>query len=442
MIERIEHPGKLIYECSLPGEQRKDDVFPAHPNGIQLSKNRFLIVYVTRGYRGADDDLSIVAQLRSNGYDGPVISERFITRTRNDWEPFGDGVPYVLQNGHAAAFGVPKGALIKGRAAPQAGLFVIKWHYLARYLDPETGILISNRERPDIADATIRTAWVQMRLNDADDDLEIVAEPRQMREKGYETGAAFCSAPISHTNNTFTQAVPFNDECSEWIDFHHMHGKIAAHKYRYDADTRTYQWVQTGTLFGDGLSEASVARFGDDWVIAARPRVDPDSMGSPAGWIRTDDPFAGTAPIVRPSQPLIKAPLTAYMFPDGQLRLLTGDQTVSPYNFPRNPLYMWDIDPDRGFVASNRTVVFDTFEQGIPIPPDSLPRCDFGHVLPHSGGSQQVVAHRLLGSFLNDARARGKAISPEDKAPAGVYYDVIHFTEHYDCPWDFSQEDS
>ena len=175
MIERIERLGRLIAECPFPGETRADDVWPAHPNAIQVSEDRFLVVYATRSYRGGDDDLSIVYQLRAGALDGPVLAERMVASTRNDWEPFGDGVHYVLQNGHPAAFGVPRGALIGGEPAPHANLFVIKWHYLARYLDPETGILVSNHDTPGLAERTLRVGWTQLRLNDAADDLEIVA---------------------------------------------------------------------------------------------------------------------------------------------------------------------------------------------------------------------------------------------------------------------------
>ena len=41
----------------------------------------------------------------------------------------------------------------------------------------------------------------------------------------------------------------------------------------------------------------------------------------------------------------------------------------------------------------------------------------------------QLVAHRLLGSYLNDARVRGRAITAAEKEPAGIYYDAIHYTD-------------
>src|SRR5207244_9424284 len=71
-IEKIEPCGVLVRDCTLPGETRADNVTPAHPNGIQVSKNRWLMMYATRGFRGVDDDLSIIYQLRADSFEGPV----------------------------------------------------------------------------------------------------------------------------------------------------------------------------------------------------------------------------------------------------------------------------------------------------------------------------------------------------------------------------------
>ena len=57
----IDPNGKFLQECGLTSERRSDDVFPAHPNGTQLSRDRFFIVYATRGWRGIDEDRSIVS---------------------------------------------------------------------------------------------------------------------------------------------------------------------------------------------------------------------------------------------------------------------------------------------------------------------------------------------------------------------------------------------
>ena len=56
-------------------------------------------------------------------------------------------------------------------------------------------------------------------------------------------------------------------------------------------------------------------------------------------------------------------------------------------------------------------------------------------------GGNLVSSLPIITAASDRALVQGN-LSPEDKAPAGVYYDVILFTEQYDCPWDFSQEDS
>src|SRR5439155_8721327 len=107
-------------------------VVPAHPNGIQLSRDRWLLVYATRGFRGVDDDRSIVYQVRHGSPDGRLVKEGFLAWSIDDWDPLGEGKSYVKQHGHPVAFGVPKGALIRGKAAAHANLFVAAWRVVAR----------------------------------------------------------------------------------------------------------------------------------------------------------------------------------------------------------------------------------------------------------------------------------------------------------------------
>jgi hypothetical protein len=80
MISTIEFKGKLLEECMLPGERYADDVFPGHPNGMLLSRNVWMLVYCTRGWRAVDDDRSVVYQLRRGGLDGTLIKEGFFRR--------------------------------------------------------------------------------------------------------------------------------------------------------------------------------------------------------------------------------------------------------------------------------------------------------------------------------------------------------------------------
>ena len=113
----IKHRGILVSACSIEGERREDDVFPAHPNGIRLSRTRFLLLYATRGFRGTDEDRSIIYQVRADSFEGQVLKEGILARASDHWIPFDDGQSYHLDNGHPVAFGVPKGALIHGKPA-------------------------------------------------------------------------------------------------------------------------------------------------------------------------------------------------------------------------------------------------------------------------------------------------------------------------------------
>ena len=54
---------------------------------IQLSRDRFMLCYATRGWRGTDEDRSIIYQIRKDGFDGPVIREAGVCFTTDTWRP-------------------------------------------------------------------------------------------------------------------------------------------------------------------------------------------------------------------------------------------------------------------------------------------------------------------------------------------------------------------
>jgi len=435
MIEKIDHKGVLVGECSLLGERRSDDVVPAHPNGIPVSRDRWLVVYATRGFRGVDDDRSIIYQIRRGAPDGEVIREGLLSRSVDDWDPFGEGARYFKQHGHPVAFGVPKGARIAGRPVPHANLFVAKWRVIG--LNIQGGLVSGDGVHLNRVERTQGVEWVQFRLNDREDDIEIVQPVRPLRQKGYESGEAFCSAAdAGHMNQSFVQAVPFNRDATEWADCNHFrNGGVAALKYRYNAALGLYEWVETGPFLRDAhwsLSEASLARYRDSWVIAAR-------TGHPAGriaWARTDDPFASVLEPVYPEDLSTNAPLTAYACPDGVLRLFTGNPKISPYCNGRDPLYCWDINPDARFRAENCLVVFDSVASGL-LRAESVPRVDMCKLLPHGGGRTQTLAFRVRVKKINQPYAGLPAITAEEKARCAIHHATITYAEEWPGCWDF-----
>ena len=248
---RIEHNGVLIRDCSLPGESRRDDCVPAHPNGIPVSRDKWLLIYATRKFRGVDDDASIVYQLRAGAPDGKLIREGMISQSIDTWDAFGDGKEmFIRQHGHPVAFGVPKGALIQGKPASNDNVFAVKWRVTAKVLDRQNDALMRTARDRDVSERTQAVEWMQCRLNRAEDDIEILQPRMALRQKGFESGEAFCSLPDSgKINETFVQAVPASQNFSEWADTCHFgQGKVAALKYRFNVKRGLYEWVRDGSI--------------------------------------------------------------------------------------------------------------------------------------------------------------------------------------------------
>lgn len=424
MIGSIEVKGKLVHECSIPGETRADDVFPGHPNGIPLSRDRWLIIYATRGWRKVDDDRSIIYQLRKDAPDGQMIKEGLLRKAADDWDPMGDGGRLLREHGHPTVFGVPMGANIDGRPAPNANIFVAKWRVNSKgSIDPETGNIVAP---PDGYGILMHVEWTQFRLNDQGDDIEIIQQPAPMRQIGYETSDAFSSlGDVGGMNTGFVNAVPFNESATEWVDCHHF-GKrgIAPMKYRFNPQSGLYEWAETGALINAddrSLSEASIARFGDDWLIAAR------SDGA-VGWVRTTDPFAGPHEVIF-RRPAVNCPLSMYRCADGAIRLLTGEVATSPYGHGRNPLYLWDVDAE-SLEPANPRVVFDCIAAGT-LPRETGPRAEMCKLLPHTGGRRQYLIWRVRTKNVGHQYGGLPPVTEEQKERHGLYYAMIEYDRDY-----------
>ena len=458
MIERIEVLGPLVSECTLPGETKADQVFPAHANGVPLSKDRWLITFSTRGYRFGDDELSAVYQIREGSPVGRVIKEGWFSRAHDQWQPLDDGVKYFRQHGHPVTFGVPKGALVNGRRVPHENIFVTKWRILGLDVHKPGNWNGWAGEWPRRNSETQDVEWIQYRLNDAGDDIEILSPARPLRQKGLEGGRICCHTPagepLERMNQTFVQAVPFNADCSEWADVNHFPGgRLAALKYRFNPATGLYDWVETGPLIESGspeisLFESSLVRGDDAWIIVARKALTPQTDKGPVvearagredrkfnetggAWFRTADPFGRTEAPVYPQTPnCYNVPMTAFRCPDGIIRLFSGDASLSqPPLGRRNPLRCWEIDPHT-FEASQHRVVFNALEYpGLPIrrsadKPEWTPACDFGKLLAHTGGREQYLVHRCH-------------VNRVENAYAGVYHEKIVYSEDCAPAWSF-----
>lgn len=288
----------------------------------------------------------------------------------------------------------------------------------------------------------------------------VVQPPQDLRQVGYESGDRFCAAEAVSMNQTFTQAVPYVDDGTEWVDVNAFDGgRVAALRYRFDPPTGRYHWTDIGPFVagagaGAGIageeqhwrhSEASIARAGDAWVICSRASTADREGDHATGWVYTADPFADVAGLRLLHDPPTTVPRTLYACPDGELRLLTGDPTASPYGLGRNPLYIWQINARTG-AADDRRLVYDGIAAGA-LPAETDPVADMAKLLPHAGGDSQYVVWRVrtrnvmhnyddLIAGAKVATAYGVPPLRDEWKPAqGIYYGRLRYDRAYPGRW-------
>jgi hypothetical protein len=438
-IESFQPMGQLVRECSLPGHTRADDVVPRSANCIQLSATRWLICYGTHGYRGVDDERSIIYQVRADAPDGRVLKEGFLVQGVMNWKvpglpPLAEGNVYYKQHGHMVAFGVPKGALIGGKPAPNANLFVAKWRCSGRPINPATGFMTFQGLNRAIGR---RVEWAQFRLNDREDDIEFVQPASMLRQKGFETGDAFCSAPVLHMNQSYCEPVAVNAEHTEWADAQQFDAnRIAVARYRFNPERHLYEWVEIGPMIGGdpkrAFIEASLVHTPEGWIVAGRGINE-------IGWATSKEPFQSWSPIEWTNDPPGHVPMCIYLCPDNVVRLFMNDIRSNSTRHIRNPLFFWNVDPANHFAASNRREIFSVATGRLPIRPESHAKIDFPHLFPLHG-RRQIVAHGVSMRAMNFPTEGNPDIpiqNAEEKNCAGLYYSVITYRKAPSPLWEF-----
>ena len=387
----------LVREVQQPGETRADKAVPSHPNALRLSRDVWLVLFGTRMFTGTDDDRSIYCQLRRGQVDGPLIRERLLaSETAWDPEKYGESVRKV--HGTPTGFGVPKGAMIQGRPASNANLFMVTWYTYPKIrvegknadLTAPNDSAMATAKAPADLDNDIRIESVQFRLKEAEDDIEIVQPAGLMRQRGFENRKV--PGPIAGSmNHSMMPPKPADAAYTRWMEIDHFGKRLAAVVFEFNRDMGIYEWVETGPLSPElkgGTTEATLVRHGDEWIVCAR------SNGSGHGktaWFRLKDPLKEwSAPVLR-DEPQSWCPRSIGVCADGVLRIFSNDRDGSPGKEPRNPLYCWDVNPD-DFTVSNRRVVFDSRAAGLPL---SFPFIDAPKLLP-AGVGRQFVGFRVL----------------------------------------------
>jgi hypothetical protein len=230
----------------------------------------------------------------------------------------------------------------------------------------------------------------------------------------------------------------------------HFSRGIAAIRLAFSPALGLYEWVQTGPLLEIGrqsgvtadpgtpfrLTETSLLWHKNSWLIAARS-AEPGSKNVPGtAWIRTDDLFRPLPKPVFPGTPRSNAPTGVFRCPDGVVRIITGDASLSPYRNDRDPLYCWDVDVDDGFALSNRRVVFDITASNLFVRPDTSPRIDMPNLFTHVGGREQHLTFRVR---LRRNKAPVTRISDEEKWRSALYHGRVVYEEVHPAAWQFDE---
>ncbi|MFA6290761.1 MAG: hypothetical protein WC637_03210 [Victivallales bacterium] len=454
MISSITYRGALVKEPSVQGERKCDSVVPTHPAIAQASRKRWIIFFSTLDLRGWDGVKSIVYQLRSNTPDGPVIREGLIVSSEDNWELPGVNGLFSKRCGTPVVFGVPKGAVANGRLLENNNLFVLKW-YRSAFLKRDDGVVLSpwhaghwKKEDASLREAaikTIRLEWLQFRLNENEDDIEIVHGPELVCQKGYGGDEVFSSLGAGYTMiHALTPPAPEDGSLTHWIEYdtfekvslnhpYPPHGRVAPVRYVFNREKRLYEWIDTGNLIqleNRVIGEASIIKNDHGWIIACRDF----STDGVTCWIKTGHPFESGAHDVYFSpqgEGPRQGPRHAYLCADGTLRLFGNESALRVPS--RNPLFSWDVN-ERDFSLANRRTVLDAQAEGLPF---SKPYVDFCKLSPIRDNRQYLI-FRCINS--QTVRGASEAVMPsgQELAASGIHYAEIKYEGDFPDTWSFN----
>lgn len=449
---RARYLGPLITNTTVPGERKSDRIIPAHPGGgaLRVAEDRWIIFFATLNPIGSDCNRSILYQLRADAPDGPVLRECMIDRGIEDWDPFDRGDRYVKSCGMPIAFGVPMGATHKGQPMPNANVFVVKWYRWAhlRYGDR---ILHPSHNRdvwPDgltTKQQTLRIEWMQFRLNRERDDIEPITKPCELRQRGYESGEAYCSlGPNLHMNHAMKSPVPEQPDCMDWVscdtftsyELGYMdHGEVAPVRFSFDAAAGRYFWAHTGQvtrLPGRIIGEASVNKIDNRYIISLRC-FEYNGRTSETAWIKTDNLFGVWSDPVYSNAPSV--PRISFVCGDGELRLFSNPPAAdikANNDASRATLGCWDVDPDTLHLSRSR-VLLDSRMMGWGF---NDPVVDMAKLCPPQGRRQLLLFRAIDRSHTANMQTK-PTTSPEAFALAGIHAIELTLPEPAADEWAF-----
>jgi len=447
--------GSLVDKSTLAGQTRREGVYPGHGDAFRVGRDRWLILYSNRGFMGDDNYKSLIYQLRRDRIDGDLVKEGIFEASRR-FRVAGDESDYSTQLGAPGVFGVPKGVTRPGLATA-ANLFVAKYYVRYNRLRydadnrPRLSANMGAAAIPNLPDRDVGMCWAQFRLNEREDDIEMIQPPTALVQKGFEASDDSCElgSGVHVANHGFSRPFLIEPDRPFWCDVHCFggaRGGIAPVGFEFNAATSRYDWVRVGTPLRDpdyGIGEPSMVPYKGRFILAARTGekgcLKPGwrmKKGTIA-WAMLDDPF-DYAPLEftypEDGRDLRAAPMSLARTADGVIRLFSNDHYNAPYpETSRNPLYIWRIDPEDSFRRSDRQVVFDGVALGLP----GLPEASFVHLAPHAGGDRQAFTHFVAHGLTDPYTEALQALNPRC-IESRLYYGEVQLEGDVDGEWEFA----
>lgn len=455
MLEAIRYRGVLIGDAGVDGERKADHAVPNVASGVRLSATRWLVAHNTADMRGCDANRSILYQIRSDAPDGPIVRRGVFARPDDDLDPLGVGRRFWRGCSTPKVFGVPKGATRHGRPLPHANRFVLVFSTKVRMA--HEGRLIQPLVKADWPEDVPAEWWrrtqtvlspvrqiVQFRLNGAEDDIEILAPRRDLRQVGFDGEADHCRHGPGLMVEPWCEPVPANADATDWIEtscynpssediVHNARGRaLVTIRFAWNPTTGLYEWTETGDLVHQPPDvhpmEPSLSPTDDgDWIVTIRTYDD----GGVTRWCRTDDPFRRLGPAT--IAPDTYGQRVAARCPDGGLRIFLNDQNRSPYHDKRNPLYCCDVDPHT-FEYTQRDVVWDARAAGAPF---QVPFIDHVCLLPPLGNRQLLPFRAITARQIWNAGSAHPPLRPDEVAGSGIHYAELVYDRDAQPRWTF-----
>ena len=251
-IMEFRFKGPFITESDITGEKKADFATPNYATGMEVSKDRWLIIYDTVDARGCDFWRGIFCQIRAHQPDGEIINSGIIAPLETHHRPFGENYPCRKGYGNANILGCS----LQNENSPAAGVFAISynsrtelWYQgtLVQY-SPDACIWPQDVRAEDWKQAIAEIGGLRMikhyRFNPAKDDIDLIEGPVPSPGRQDDNIHHDLQGIVNWGN-----PVALNDDATAWFEVVRdpaIDSCLQTFRYDFDESSQTFRLTQKG----------------------------------------------------------------------------------------------------------------------------------------------------------------------------------------------------